>query len=108
MKELFKQPDHDTFGMLTGGLRNNWPLLMALFGIGWWIITSVSASQNINVVQDGKIEATAKAVSELTINVTSLANQFQTNVRANDTANNEILRRLDLVQKDIDIIKTQK
>lgn len=105
---IFRQPDHDSFASFTGGLRNNWVFVMAVVAIAWWIINSVTNAQNINVIQDSKIESTVKAITDLTSNVNNLTNQVQTNVRTSDAANNEIVRRLDLVQKDIDIIKSQK
>ncbi len=103
-----KQRDRDSFASFTGGLRNNWIFVIALFGVGFWIVTNVNESKNLNTIQDGKIESTVRAIEVLTQNMNDLTTESRANVRSNDNTNSEILRRLDLVQKDIDFIKQQK
>lgn len=105
MSNLFKTTDHDSFAALTGGLKNNWVLLMAIFAIGGWVVTNLNDTKNVNVLQDSRIESNEKAVEAIGISVTTLTNEMRNNVNINNSTNNEILRRLDLVQKDIEIIK---
>lgn len=108
MKEMFSQHDSDSFASFTGGLRSNWYFVMAIFAVGFWIVTNVNDSKNTNIIQDGKIDGNAKAVEILTTNVTTLTTEMHTNQREADGVNSEIIRRLDLLQKDVDTLKSTK
>lgn len=110
MKELFGQQhptqpavpvvnvqDKDSFASFTNGLRQNWTFVLALFAVGFWIVQSVFAINAINATQTKDIEANSKAIDEI-----------RAAIDRQDQSNAEIIRRLDNVQKDIEIIKASQ
>lgn len=102
------QKDHDSFADFTSGLRQNWVFVIALFSVGFWLISNTFETQNINQQQDNRIESNAAAI----VNINKSFEGFQVDTRAafqnvGDT-NNEIIRRLDALQKDIEVIKTKE
>lgn len=85
--------DRDSFANLTGGLRQNWPLILALFGFGMWLMNAINDSQTTNLNQQNEIDRNTAAIQELKSLVTD-----------GQTANAEIIRKLDNLQKDVDIL----
>lgn len=89
--------DRDSFASFTSGLRDNWPFLMALFAVGFWVVTNIMQINNINISQDGKIDSNASDIK-------SLSTDFKTFTDGQSSSNSEVIRRLDSLQKDINIL----
>ena len=110
LREIFteeKKRDQDSFATFSSGLRNNWIFVLALFAVGWWVVTNTNESKNINSNQDQALLVIEKSIETLGTDLISLRKEMSDNSKANVETNNEILRRLDLLQKDIEIVKTK-
>ena len=97
--------DRDSFASFTGGLRENWVFVVALFSVGFWLISNTFQIQNVNEQQDTRIESNAAAIINLNKEFESFEEDTGNAFEANDVINNEIIRRLDALQKDIEVIK---
>lgn len=93
--------DRDSFATFTGGLRENWVFVMALFAIGIWGTNQLSDINAVNITQQNQIDQNIKQLEVLTT-------AFNASQQAANTSSNEIVRRLDNMQKDIEIIKASK
>lgn len=98
--EAMRTPDKDSFATAGSFLRNNWPILITLVGAIIYIPSQFSENTSINRAQDLQIERTAKEVQELSASFEA----FQT---AQNLANNDIVRRLDKIQTDVDTLKAK-
>lgn len=85
--------DHDSFASTRNALKENWIFLAALFGAGMWILNAINTGQTTDINQQNEINRNTAAISEL--------KQF---VLAGQTANQEIIRKLDILQRDVDIL----
>lgn len=97
--------DEDSFSVFTEGLRSNWVFVVAIVGIGMWIVNGLNDQKSVNAFQDVQIKANvsditqnAADIEQLNKNVTSL-NQSQV------ASYNELVRRLDSLQSSIDALK---
>lgn len=99
--------DRDSWMDFRNGLKDNWVFLSVIFGAMWWIMNTVNGATAINVTQDQKIETNVKAIETISNNLDDLRDEMRSGFKASDGVNSEILRRLDLVQKDIEIIKSK-
>lgn len=97
--------DRDSFAEFTGGLRQNWVFVIALFSIGFWLISNTFEIQNQNQQQDTRIESAETAIVNLNKQYEGLRDDTGDGFEAVNTTSNEIIRRLDALQKDIEVIK---
>lgn len=89
--------DRDSFASFTTGLKDNWVFLMALFGFGMWLLTNIFQINTTNLSQD-------KNITTLELNQQQITTTVNTFVTDQNASNAEIVRKLDSLQKDIDII----
>lgn len=108
LKELFGGPsstqpavpvisvpqDRDSFASTRSALKDNWIFLVALFGTGMWVMNAVNDGQTVNINQQNEIDRNTAAIVELK----DIATSGQTNTA-------DIIRRLDNLQKDLEVIK---
>lgn len=92
--------DSDSFADLTSGLRKNWIFLGALAVGAMWVIGGINTASSINQTQETKIAETAQAI----INLNKSFDEFK---GVTDNNYNELIRRMDSFQKDIEFIKTK-
>lgn len=97
--------DRDSFAEFTGGLRQNWVFVIALFSIGFWLISNTFEIQNQNQQQDTRIESTETAILNLNKQFETFEQETGNSLEATSVINNEIIRKLDALQKDIEVIK---
>lgn len=97
IKALLVNRPGDSFASFTSDLRKNWMFIMALFAVGFWIVTNVLQINSINLTQDRDIKMNTTDIRDLT-------NTLDTWQQDQNTSNAEIVRKLDSLQKDIDIL----
>lgn len=93
--------DKDSFAAFTMGLKDNWIFLMALFGFGMWLVTNVFQMNTVNLSQDKDIDSNTK-------NIQTLTTTFDGWRTDQNSSNAEIVRKLDSLQKDIDVLSGKK
>lgn len=100
--------DRDSFASFTSGLRNNWMFVMAMVAVMMWGFNKLSTIDSINVDQDRRISTNAQDIAALTGNISNLTSAVDTKFDNLSNTNNDVIRRLDSLQKDIDVIKGNK
>jgi hypothetical protein len=88
-----KSNHHDPFE----GLRNNWMFVTALAAVAFWLTQNIFDIKTVNTTQTGDITENKARIEKL-----------EESIEDNRQTSSEIIRRLDAVQKDIEVIKTQK
>lgn len=101
LAQALKGADHDSFATFRGGLRENWPFVMAVVGLAVWLFTNFSGQTTLNLQQDAKIDTLTTNMASLTLTVESLANQ-----QDSDNENqSKIQQDIALIKADINTIK---
>lgn len=86
----------DSFEILTGGILRGWPLITGILALAAFLFNMNSAIQ----AHEANITANTHAIQQIETKLDSQAT-------VNNTNNNEVVRRLDNLQKDVDILKTK-
>lgn len=97
------QVTKDSFSTTVDAFTRGWPFIIALISAAFWIVQGFSTNSALfaelkaaNDKQDLKIEQNAKSIEIL------VANED----KSLETSN-EVIRRLDNIQKDVEILKTK-
>lgn len=93
--------DRDSFATAGNFLRANWPILVTLAAAILYIPNQFSDISSVNRAQDLEIERNEKEIAEI-------AAAFNTFQDGQNTANSEIVRRLDKIQTDVETLKVGK
>lgn len=89
------QVDKDSFSAFTGGLSKGWPFILTVGSIGFWMVQSIYGINSTLTQHDARITQNAEAIKAIDMKLDTFT-----------VSNNEIIRRLDNMQKDLDILKT--
>ena len=96
----------DTFSIFTGGLRENWIFIAAIFSVGWWLVTGINEQKNVNVFQDAQIKTNAEDIAAVTASIGQLNTSLQTSNTNNLNSYNELIRKIDGLQAAIDTLRS--
>ena len=88
------QVDKDSFASFTSGVAKGWPFFLAMASIAFWLIQSIFGINSTLAQHDSRIMQSAEAVKGIEAKI-----DIQT------ISGNEIIRRLDNLQKDLEILK---
>lgn len=100
--------DADSFASLTTNVRNNWPIILALASLLFWGFNLLSNINAVNADQDRRITTNAQDIGKLADTVADYARTTDTRLDNASSNDNDIIRRLDSLAKDIEIIKGNK
>lgn len=96
----------DTFSIFTGGLRDNWPFVLAVVGVSLWLINSNNEQKNINAFQDVQIKTNAEDIAALTVSISQVNTGLQTSNTNHLNSYNELIRKIDGLQAAIEALKS--
>lgn len=88
------QVDKDSFSSFTGGLQKGWPFILAISSIVFWLMQSIFGINSTLIAHDTRITNNTGKIIAIENKLDSI-----------DVASNEIIRRLDNLQKDLEILK---
>lgn len=86
----------DSFESLTSGAMKGWPFIMFVLVIGYTVVTNFNTITSTNENQDQRIQQNAEAIRSIEGKLDDAT-----------TASNEIIRRLDNLQKDLELLKSK-
>ena len=90
----------DSFEVLTGGILKGWPFITMLVGSVLWISQSIFSINSTLQAHDTRIIANTAAIK-------AVEDRADSQAVAQNASNNDVVRRLDNLQKDVDILKTK-
>lgn len=90
------QVQKDSFDTFTGGLSKGWPFILAMCSIAFWLIQSIIGINSTLQQHDTRITQNVEAIKSI-----------DSKLDANVVSNNDIIRRLDNLQKDVEILKAK-
>lgn len=112
---LFQMPaataavhEKDSFSSFVGGVRQNWIFIAAMISVLFWGFNQLSAIDTVNADQDRRITTSAQDLATLTNTMSEFIKTVDNKFDTQGDNMNEIIRRLDSLQKDVDIIKGDK
>lgn len=94
------QTDRDSFATAGNFLRNNWPILVTLAAAILYIPSQFSEIKSTNVAQQVQIDRNSEELKLLSAS-------FKDSQDSQITVNNDIVRRLDKIQTDVDTLKAK-
>jgi exonuclease VII small subunit len=96
--------DRDSFATFTGGLRENWIFVGAVFAAAMWLFNGQSDARNVDTIQQTAIDANAAQITALESKLDDLEQSLNDKFDEAADLNAEVIRRLDSVQREVEII----
>lgn len=94
--------NRDSFTQFTGGLRENWIFLVALFTGFMFLVTSQYENKNIDAFQTKQIESNIGDIAQLQADVLQNDKNIQTlNLQSIESAN-KLENKVDSIQQTLD------
>jgi len=84
------------------------PFIVGVISLSFWAFQALNQVQTTNLTQDQKIDTKHKNIEALTLNISTLSNNTTQKFEAQNTSNNEIIRRLDALQTGLTSLQDKK
>lgn len=102
-----RDESNDSFSVFTGGLRENWPIVLTGVAVAFWLINGSNEQKSINAYQDVQIESNVEDIRQNTVDIEQLNKNVQLLNTTQVSNYNDLVRRMDALQASIEALKKE-